>query len=410
MTECRIYIEDAEGRHHRHQLDDDNLKDPRDSYNDESISPVSPVSPYTYPVSEEPHRYMVGGQNIPLGRARRSSEAALTAAAFAPSFSARDRSASVNGHLRHLSSPTSPFAVNGNESFPYTDFLTPEIYQSHPQPSLQVNTDIPFGLSSPPPGSASPGLTPASSVSSPFTSPEEYRPQSSGGYSDHNDLYVVSPSHETSAVEDPYQSSLLLHPEVPRGRTLWRFDDDFLTPGSNSRSPSLASMPNLGELDPDFFNVVRSSSMAPSTRSESGIDSSDILGRFDLNPSVVTSDIFGDIPEQQTNHLSAISSRDISPTSTSYREQVASDAVARASQSRRTNAANYTCSECHQTFTAKHNLNNHLNSHYGVRNFHCGVPNCNKAFGTSHVRRRHMIKCHSESAEAKKRKSRKRLS
>ncbi|KAK0223474.1 hypothetical protein IW262DRAFT_1268957 [Armillaria fumosa] len=353
---CKIYIEDADGRH---QLDDDDLKDPRDSsYNDGSISPLSPTSPYTYSVSEEPHRYMGGGQNIPLGRARRSSETALTAA-FTPSFGARDRSASVNGHPRHLCSPSSPFAIDRNDSVPYSDFLSPAIYQSHSQPSLQVNTDIPFGFSSPPPGSASPGLTPASSVSSPFTSPEEYRPQSSSGYSDPNDLSVVSPSHESSAVENPYQSSLLLHPEIPRGRTLWRFEDDFLTPGSNSRSLSLASMPNLGDLDHDLFNVLRSSSVVPSTRSDSGVDSSDILAHLDLNPSVVTSDIFGDIPEQQTDCLSTT---DPSLPPTSYREQVASDAVSRASQSRRTNAANYICPECHQTFTAKHNLNSKFSS------------------------------------------------
>ncbi|KAK0446201.1 hypothetical protein EV421DRAFT_1792990 [Armillaria borealis] len=411
MTEdisCQIFIEDAEGHHQ--QLDDDDLRDQHDSsssYTDGSISPLSPASPYGYPVSEEPPRYMDGGQNIPLGRTRRSSETALTAV-FPPSFGARDRSASVNGHQRHLSSPATPFAVNRNESFPYSDFLTPPLYQRHPQPSLQVNTDIPFGFCSPPPGSASPGLTPASSVSSSFASPEEYRPQSSGGYSDHSDLSVVSPPHESNVVDNPYQpsTSLLLHPEDSRGRTLWRLDDDYLTPGSNSRSLSLVSMPNLGDLDHDFFNIIRSPSVAPSTHSDSGIDSSDILAHLDLNPSVVTSDIFGDIPEQQTSRLGT----DASLSPTSYREQVASDAVARASQSRRTNAANYTCSECHQTFTAKHNLNNHVNSHYGVRNFHCQVPNCNKAFGTSHVRRRHMIKCHSESAEAKKRKTRKRLS
>ncbi|KAK0223481.1 hypothetical protein IW262DRAFT_1367200 [Armillaria fumosa] len=388
MTECKIYIEDADGRH---QLDDDDL-------NDGSISPLSSASPYTYSVSEELHRYMGGGQNIPLGRARRSSETALTAA-FTPSFGARDRSASVNGHPRHLCSPSSPFAIDRNDSVPYSDFLSPAIYQSHSQPSLQVNTDIPFGFSSPPPGSASPAVTPASLVSSPFTSPKEYRPQSSSGYSDHNDLSVVPPSHEPSDVKNISQSFLLLHPEVSHGRPLWRFDDDFLTPGSNSRSLSLASMPNLGDLDHDLLNALRSSSVAPSTRLDSEIDSSDTLAHRDLNPSVVTSDIFDDIPEQQTDCLSTT---DPSLPPTSYREQVASDAVARAGQSRRTNAANYICPECHQTFAAKHNLSNHLNSHYGVRNFRCGVPNCNKAFGTSHVRRRHMIKCHSECAEVKK--------
>ncbi|KAK0446193.1 hypothetical protein EV421DRAFT_1901873 [Armillaria borealis] len=358
-----IPIEDEEGHHH--QLDDDDLEKKRDSsssYPDGSVSPLSPATPYGYPVSGEPPRYMDGGQNIPLGRTR-------------------------------LSSPTTPFAVNRNESFPYSDFLTPPLYQRHSQPSLQVkNTDIPSGFCTPP----SPGLTHASTASWLSRSSEDGRSHS----------IIVLPTTIIDILGVPFLDSPSLEwpLEVSRGRTLWRLDDDYLTPGSNSRSLSLASMPNLGDLDHDFFNIIRSPSVAPSTHSDSGIDSSDILAHLDLNPSVVTSDIFGDIPEQQTSRLATYAS--LSPTS--YREQVASDAVARASQSRRTNAANYTCSECHQTFTAKHNLNNHLNSHYGVRNFHCEVPDCNKAFGTSHVRRRHMIKCHSENAEAK-RKPRKRL-
>ncbi|KAK0500195.1 hypothetical protein EDD18DRAFT_818728 [Armillaria luteobubalina] len=405
---CKIYIEDGEGRH---QLDDDDLKDPRDSSdNDGSFPPSSPTSPFTYSVSEEPHRYMGGGQNIPFGRARRSSETSL-AAAFTPSFGARDRSASVNGHPRHLYSPASPFVTIEKDSVPYSDFLSP-----HSQPSLQVYTDRPFGFHTPPSSYSSSGNTPASFVSSPFPSPKEYRPQSSGSYSDQNDLSVVSPSHESSAVENPYQSSPLLHPEIPRGHPLWRLEGDFLTSGSNSRSLSLASMPNLGDLDHDIFNVLRSSSVAPNTRSDSGIDSSDILAHLDLNPSVVTSDIFGDIPEQQTDRLSTT---DASLSPTSYGEQVASDTVAQAGPSRRTNAANYTCPECHQTFTAEHNLNSkfsanlvldHLNSHFGVREFHCAVPNCNLAFGTSHVRHRHMIKCHPVGAEAEKHKPHERLS
>ncbi|KAK0194034.1 hypothetical protein F5146DRAFT_416108 [Armillaria mellea] len=346
-----IPIEDEEG--HPHQLDNDG-----------------------YFVSEEPYRYTKGDQKatlVSLGGSRRPSEAALTAA-FLPLFGARNRPASVNGHQRYPGPSTGVFP-SVNEPSLYSDFLTPPLYDRLSQPSLQVNTDIPFGFCSTPPGSASPGLTPVASSAS-----------------------------------RPYQSStsLLLHPEVPRGRSLWRFDDDYLTPGSNSRSLSLVSMPNLSDLDPDFLSAIRSPSVAPSIYSDSGIDPSDIMAHLDLNPSVGTSDIFGDIPEQQPSRHAT----DASLPPTSYRGQVASDAVAWVSQSRpnQTNAANYTCLECHQTFTAKHNLNNHLDSHYGVRNFHCEVPNCNKSFGTSHVRRRHMIKCHSESAEAKSRKSRKRLS
>ncbi len=61
-------------------------------------------------------------------------------------------------------------------------------------------------------------------------------------------------------------------------------------------------MPNLDDLDHDYLSVMRSPSVAPSTHSDSGIDSSDIF-QFDLNPSVGTSDIFGDVAEQQTSRL-----------------------------------------------------------------------------------------------------------
>ncbi|KAK0500198.1 hypothetical protein EDD18DRAFT_818788 [Armillaria luteobubalina] len=84
-------------------------------------------------------------------------------------------------------------------------------------------------------------------------------------------------------------------------------------------------MPNLGDLDHNFSKVLRSSSVAPgSTRSDNGIDSSDIWAHLDLNPSVITSDVFGDIPELQTDRLST---PDVSLSPTSYREQVASDAT-----------------------------------------------------------------------------------
>ncbi|KAK0469525.1 uncharacterized protein EV420DRAFT_1616112 [Desarmillaria tabescens] len=344
---CVIFVQDTEG--HPRQLDDDDnvaplkidQRDPPSSYADGPFSPLSPTSPYGYPVSEEQFRYTLGGgENIPFSRSRRSSETALPAP-FPPSYT-RDRSASVHGHRRHVSSPNSPLAVSGSGPL-YNDFLSaPPLHQRQSQPSLQVITDIPFGFHTPPPCSASPGLTPASSVSSPFESPEEFRPQSSGGYSDHSDF---APPHKSNGVDDPYQSStsLLLQSDPPRGRTLWRFDDDYLTPGPDSRSLSLVSMPNIN-IDSDFFGL-RSPSVAPSTHSDGGLD----LASLELNPGVGTSDIFGDIPEQQSSH----SVTDTSLPPTPYREQVASDAVARASQSRRTNAANY---------VSKHNLRSNSSS------------------------------------------------
>ncbi|KAK0469523.1 uncharacterized protein EV420DRAFT_1633946 [Desarmillaria tabescens] len=127
---------------------------------------------------------------------------------------------------------------------------------------------------------------------------------------------VISLPHESNGVDNLHQSSTstLLHSDPPRGRTLWRFDDDYLTPGPNFRSLSLS------DIDNDVFGLMRSPSVAPSTHSDCGID----LARLDLNPDVVTSGVFSDIPEQQSSHPA----KDALLPPMPYREQVASDAVA----------------------------------------------------------------------------------
>ncbi|KAJ7592780.1 hypothetical protein C8J56DRAFT_713359, partial [Mycena floridula] len=71
------------------------------------------------------------------------------------------------------------------------------------------------------------------------------------------------------------------------------------------------------------------------------------------------------------------------------RPKVGSEAIEKASGNRRTKPANFKCSlaGCFATFTAKHNLQNHINSHKGIRAYHC--PQCHRGFGTSHVLTRH---------------------
>ncbi|KAF5367188.1 hypothetical protein D9758_003894 [Tetrapyrgos nigripes] len=49
------------------------------------------------------------------------------------------------------------------------------------------------------------------------------------------------------------------------------------------------------------------------------------------------------------------------------------------------------CHLCQASFTAKHNLTNHLNSHYDIRKHECG--GCGSAFGTKHVLKRHERSC-----------------
>ncbi|KAJ3710266.1 hypothetical protein C8R42DRAFT_379624 [Lentinula raphanica] len=49
------------------------------------------------------------------------------------------------------------------------------------------------------------------------------------------------------------------------------------------------------------------------------------------------------------------------------------------------------CELCGETFTAKHNLINHRNSHYGKKPFSCDW--CARSFGTKHVLKRHQKRC-----------------
>ncbi|GAW09707.1 protein [Lentinula edodes] len=77
----------------------------------------------------------------------------------------------------------------------------------------------------------------------------------------------------------------------------------------------------------------------------------------------------------------------------SPKKQVASDALVTAATGRRKNEAAFHCEfpGCEATFTAKHNLHNHLNSHFGIKSFRC--PRCLRDFGTPHVLRRHQLIC-----------------
>ncbi|KAI5892303.1 uncharacterized protein SCHCODRAFT_02502894 [Schizophyllum commune H4-8] len=73
------------------------------------------------------------------------------------------------------------------------------------------------------------------------------------------------------------------------------------------------------------------------------------------------------------------------------RPHIATDAMRRLSRERRTRPAEYGCNVCGATFTAKHNLRNHLRSHEGRRDFVCAV--CQATFINPGVRDRHQSKC-----------------
>ncbi|KAJ7227481.1 hypothetical protein GGX14DRAFT_419794 [Mycena pura] len=73
------------------------------------------------------------------------------------------------------------------------------------------------------------------------------------------------------------------------------------------------------------------------------------------------------------------------------RPHVASPANLKASSRRRKKIPRFKCELCGSTFTARHNLQNHENSHAGVRPFVCEW--CREAFTTKGVLKRHQKTC-----------------
>ncbi|KIK66753.1 hypothetical protein GYMLUDRAFT_118390, partial [Collybiopsis luxurians FD-317 M1] len=68
---------------------------------------------------------------------------------------------------------------------------------------------------------------------------------------------------------------------------------------------------------------------------------------------------------------------------------VASEKTRRASEKRRRNEPKFYCSipGCGGSFTARHNLLNHMNSHFRIKEYQC--VQCGRDFGTAHVLTRH---------------------
>lgn len=75
------------------------------------------------------------------------------------------------------------------------------------------------------------------------------------------------------------------------------------------------------------------------------------------------------------------------PSGSGTRETIASVAVLRASEKRRTKKANFKCPICGNALTSKDNLNNHIDAHNNVRRHTC--DHCGDRFRTRSVLRRH---------------------
>ncbi|KAJ4477479.1 hypothetical protein J3R30DRAFT_3703905 [Lentinula aciculospora] len=145
---------------------------------------------------------------------------------------------------------------------------------------------------------------------------------------------------------------------------------------SDSFSPPFSSFTQArahrgGRLSDSYLSVI------PPTHDDSGIVAISKVKMWNLAQDTPTFD--GDVDD---------ASDPVSP-----KKKVASDALVTAATGRRKNEATFRCDipGCKATFTAKHNLNNHLNSHFGIKSFRC--PQCERDFGTPHVLRRHQLIC-----------------
>ncbi|KAJ7472766.1 hypothetical protein FB451DRAFT_1250626 [Mycena latifolia] len=89
----------------------------------------------------------------------------------------------------------------------------------------------------------------------------------------------------------------------------------------------------------------------------------------------------------------------------SFRQHIGTEATRAAAISRRKNPNGkiFFCDICSSTFTAKHNLKNHINSHKSLRPYGCSK--CRMCFGTKHVMLRHESKCRRSLLSRKKRMS-----
>ncbi|KAF9018188.1 hypothetical protein BDZ89DRAFT_1074121 [Hymenopellis radicata] len=233
-------------------------------------------------------------------------------------------------------------------------------------------------------------------LASPFLSPMSTYSSAAFG-SPHDDDYLSPYANPQSTFSNSTSSleSLLLTPEdaQTRGRSLGR-DQGLLSPiQARSRDSSVSSITRLA---PPFADDCDPASPAPSYMSDAF--DSDFTSMMLNSPSEMPKPLEPGGCLDPRVELAASDNDESSPaperTSGRFRKNVASEAVKKASADRRKHAAPHKCEKCGQTFTAKHNLINHGNSHAGLKPFKCKY--CPGTFGTSGVLARHVKKRHDD--------------
>ncbi|KAK1236389.1 hypothetical protein PQX77_000373 [Marasmius sp. AFHP31] len=264
-------------------------------------------------------------------------------------------------------SPTSPFYSSGDEiDYPLTVQIDPGTRPASPR-----NSSIPR---TPP---LSPGYT---SDSASAHSLEMF-----GSQRLHGDTLTVPTSSYSAA---------------PRGRPRHRVPTGARHPYSRpGPSTTFNSFSDIGNTD--FSDLPSMPIAGPSRRQRS---SSIVSTSSSFNGDV--SDSEGYYSSQEPLEGYSHFSRDSSPypmdramsnddflAFDSYRTNIGSAAIVKASIDRRKKNAKFVCTEpgCTSDFTTKQNLKNHINSHFGIKGFECSF--CGKPFTTMHVRGRHQNTC-----------------
>ncbi|KAL0067712.1 hypothetical protein AAF712_005152 [Marasmius tenuissimus] len=265
-------------------------------------------------------------------------------------------------------SPTSPFYSSGDEmDYPLTVQIDPGT-----RPASPHNLPIPH---TPP---LSPGYTSDSASTHSF--------DMFGSQRLHGDTLTVPASS---------------YPAAPRGRPRHRVQMGGRHP--YSRPGPSTTFNNFSDLGNTDFSVLRSMPIAgPSRRPRS---SSIVSTSSSFNGDVSDSEGYysSQEPLEGYPHFSrdsspypmdrAMSNDDVFGGFDTYRSNIGSAAIVKASIDRRKKNAKFVCTEpgCTSDFTTKQNLKNHMNSHFGIKGFECSF--CGKPFTTMHVRGRHQNTC-----------------
>ncbi|KAJ8088503.1 hypothetical protein PM082_022576 [Marasmius tenuissimus] len=129
----------------------------------------------------------------------------------------------------------------------------------------------------------------------------------------------------------------------------------------------------------------------PSDSATAGLNGSHV---HDPNSTLATLSYSCDIKQQCYSQYPMLSPIEYCPNTPSHPRQrirtVGSPAITRASHMRREKPHVHHCPHCESSFTALHNLKNHVNSHLGIKPHTCGK--CGRSFGTRHVLTRHCKK------------------